>query len=344
MWELSNRTPYAVDRTWVQDERGARHWVVVVKGTFAIGANGTLSLADEQVPPTLAPEYNGEDGVSSLKYEADLGPAKPGTDVYVVGHARAPGGRPVTRVSVGLRIGSREKVLEVLGDRTYERDVVGVVPSSPLPFVELPLVYERAFGGFDDESPDPAKQALFAANPVGMGFVATRRKLVGLPVPNIGVPGVPPGSKGAAGLGAITSHWAPRCEHAGTYDAKWVKERKPLLPLDFDPRFHLCAPVDQQFVPHLRGGERIELVGMTASGALGFEVPRVALGFLTRFQTRKEPVHHRASLVTVIVEPDHPRVCVVWHTSIPCNHAEMEYLEETVIREKRFVAPAGSGR
>lgn len=338
MWLLHNRTPYAADRTWVQDPDGAKRWVVVVKATFAIHADGRLTLADEQLPPLIAPEYHGVDGASSLRYEADLAPPKPGTDVILIGHAHAPAGRPTRHVAVALGVGSRRKILEVTGDRVWKRSLLGtVVSSSPAPFLRLPLVYERAYGGHDTSAPDPARQRMFACNPVGRGHVIHRSSLLGQPVANVEHPGAPPGARGAAGFGAICSHWSPRRELAGTYDARWVAERKPLLPDDFDPRFHMCAPLDQQHVPHLRGGVPIELVNLTPGGVLRLVLPKVWLAFRTRLVRRRveRREEHRAKLHTVVLEPDHPRVLLVWHTSLRC-HDDADDLEDTTISEKPY--------
>ena len=339
MWHLHNRTPYAADRTWVQDPDGTKRWVVVVKATFDIHPTGRLTLADHQLPPLLAPEYHGIDGVSSLRYEADLGPPKPGTDVVLNGHAHAPSGRPTTHIAVALGVGSHRKILTVTGDRTWKRSLLGtIVPSVPAPFLRLPLVYERAYGGHDTRSPDPATQQMFACNPVGTGYVVHRSTLLGQAVPNIEHPGAPLGDQGAAGFGAICSHWSPRRELAGTYDARWVANRRPLLPEDFDPRFHMHAPQGQQHIPHLRGGTPIELVNLTPGGVLRFTLPKIYLAFRTRFVLRRgEHRHeHRAKLHTIVLEPDHLRVLMVWHTSVPC-HCHADDLDDTTISEKPYL-------
>jgi hypothetical protein len=339
MWTLVNRTPYAAARTWVQDPDGTKRWVVVVKATFHSHPSGRLTLADEQLPPLLAPEYHGVDGASSLHYEADLVPPKPGTDVILNGHAHAPRGRAATSLAVALGVGTHRKILQVTGDRVYRRTLVGtVVPSAPAPFLRVPIVYERAYGGHDATPPDPAKHALFTPNPVGTGHVVRRSTLVGHPVANIGYPGAALGHDGAAGFGALCSHWSPRRELAGTYDARWVATRKPLLPEDFDPRFHMCAPLDQQHVPHLRGGVPIELVNLTPGGVLRFTLPKVYLAFRTRFALRRAEhrQEHRAKLHTVVLEPDLPRVLMVWHTSLPCHH-HADDLEDTTILEKPYL-------
>ena len=60
MWALTNETAYAADRNWIRDKQGVHHWLVAVKATFGIGPAGRLKLADEQLPPLLAPEYRGD--------------------------------------------------------------------------------------------------------------------------------------------------------------------------------------------------------------------------------------------------------------------------------------------
>ena len=137
MWKIDNKTPYQAERTWVRDKEGGHHWIVVVKATYDIAGDGTLSLSDEPVEPLLAPEYNGADGQSSLRYEADLVGMKPATDVYLNGIAFAPQGKPTTKVNVSFQIDHLRKELLVYGDRTWQRSLTGgVKPSSPAPFVD----------------------------------------------------------------------------------------------------------------------------------------------------------------------------------------------------------------
>jgi hypothetical protein len=339
MWHIHNRTPYAAARTWVQDPDGTKRWVVVVKATFDIQEDGRLTLAVQQLPPLLTPEYHGVDGASSLRYEADLVSPKPGTDVVLNGHAYPPRGRAATGLAIALGVGAHRKVLQVTGDRVYRRTLVGTIaPSAPEPFVRMPIMYERAFGGHDTSSPNLTEHRLFTPNPIGTGYVGRRASLVGRPVANVEHPGASLGHHGAAGFGAICSHWSPRRELAGTYDAGWVAARKPLLPEDFDPRFHMYAPLDQQHIPHLRGGMPIELVNLMPGGVLRFALPKVWLAFRTRIVMRRveHRREHRAKLHTVVLEPDHPRVVLVWHTSLPCTH-DAEYLEDTTISEKPYL-------
>ncbi|MFE8603874.1 DUF2169 family type VI secretion system accessory protein [Archangium violaceum] len=343
MWALINETPYKAAATAVIDKTGARHWAVVVKGTFTLHPDGNTRLAQEQVDLLFSPEYRGAPGKSSLLYEADLTPAKPGTDVVLNASAHAHGGKPATEVPVAIRALTRnqllfDKRLLVHGERVYTSVLGQVRPSAAAPFITLPITYERAYGGFDDTDPDTRHQKLFPSNPIGTGVAARSQHLIDKPVHNIEYLGG--NTTTTAGLGAICSYWSPRRELAGTYDEQWMRTRKPLLPVDYDERHTLCAPVDQQIPAPAPIDLRFELVNLTPNGLLRFTLPPVYLAFTTRFAAyrRKAPAEHRARLHTVIIEPDQARLILVWHTSLACHH-DIDDIDVTVIREKERVRP-----
>jgi hypothetical protein len=329
---LDNRTPYEAERTWVRDKEGVHHWIVVVKATFDISVDGTLCLSEKRVAPLHTPEYTGDEGVSSLRYETDLVAMKPGTDVYLNATAYAPNGRPRREVEVSLRIDRRRKELIVYGNRTWWRALTGgVTPSSPEPFETMPITYERAFGGFDQADPNPREHRIDFRNPVGTGIAARNSHLIGKPAPNIEDPTQKPGKGWPAGFGAIASYWSPRKELAGTYDDEWMVHRKPLLPIDYDPKCLLCSPLDQQVPEYLKGGESVELTNLTQGGWLQFILPEASLDFRTYFgSVCKE---HFSQLVSVIIESDGPRLIMVWQTSLRCGN-DAEYLDRTVIKTR----------
>lgn len=337
MWQLDNRTPFAAERAWVRDRDGAEVWLVALKCTFDIRPDGTTKVSAEQPPVLRAPEYYGEAGKSSLKFESDLVLAKTTTDIVVVGHAYAPDARPAVKVDVGFRVGPVTKVLRVYGDRTWET----LGPSAPLPFLKMPLVYERAYGGADIRSDDPARDWEWR-NPVGRGFAISRENLKGRALPNVEYAGEPFSSWNdrprPAGFGPIGSHWPPRVAFAGTYDDKWVKERQPLVPEDFDDRFFQVVPADQQAPSFLKGGEPVVLRGLTPGADLQFQLPRVFPGFETRFFDRSSEIHKQRQLHTVIIESDYPRVSLVWHTALSC-HFKVQKLERTIVTVKTNSGP-----
>lgn len=335
MWALDNRTPYAAERTWIRDKNGAHHWIVVVKATFDIGENGKLTLADEQLPPLYAPEYWGEPGLSSIRYEADLVPPKPGTDVIVNAHAYAPGGKPARSVDVVLKVGKLTKTLRVFGTRVYTKGIGGLGTSKPLPFESKPITYEWAYGGSDLADPDPRKQVMDPRNPVGKGVARDAASLINKPAHSVEYPNGNAGKNGPAGFGAIASYWSPRRELAGTYDAKWVEKRRPLLPVDYDEQFTLNAPTDQRLPKHLQGGEQIALLNMTPDGLLSLELPKVYFTFTTKIGSRTE--EHRAKLASVVVDAEERRLLMSWQSSLHVLSRNVDYLDETRIGEKEYV-------
>src|SRR5262245_45450574 len=111
MWQVDNRTPFAAERGWVRDRNGAEVWLVAVKCTFDIKPDGSTVVSEKQPPALRVPEYHGEPGKSSIKYEADLVLTKATTDVSVVGHAYVPAGKMATELEVGFRVGPVRKLL-----------------------------------------------------------------------------------------------------------------------------------------------------------------------------------------------------------------------------------------
>jgi hypothetical protein len=335
MWAIENRTPYKVESTWGRDQEGVHEWIVAVKATFDIQTDGRLTLADEQLEPLLLPEYHGEAGASSLRYDADLVSPKPTTDVVLNATAHAPNGRPAKEFPVSIRVGGIHKVIRTVGERRWQRGVLGLAPTATAPITALPIIYERAYGGYDRTDPDPNKQRMDPRNPVGCGVVARSGHREGQALPNFEYPTGSLEKSGPAGFGAIDSFWSPRRELQGTYDKAWEQQRRPLLPADWDPRALLCAPQDQRPDRQLRGGEPVELVNLTLAGVLRFALPKVFLAFSTRIDGRMEDHHGR--LGTVIIEPEYPRVIMVWQSSLRCP-SDVDYLDETIVNEKPFIS------
>lgn len=324
MWSLDNQTPFEAERAWVRDKNGAEVWVVAIKGTFDVAANGQVSFAEEPVPVTLAPEYT-DDSHTELRYETDLPECKQATDVIVNGTAYAPEGQPAKEWAVNLRVGPIDKTLFIRGDRLWRKGLLNLSLSEPKPTKSLPISYHYAYGG--------------KANPIGRSYAKDKSALIDQFAPNIEYPtsqirswndqSIP------AGLAAIPGHWQARLRLAGTYDQDWEEKRQPLLPEDFNPKFFQCAPCDQQVPGFLKGGELIELTHLTSMPYWSFCLPKASFYLRTTFSDGYKKTH-RADLHTVIIEPDHCRVIMVWHSSLPCHH-RVNQLEKTLIRLKKRI-------
>ncbi len=274
---VKNRTPFAFEPLFLADEEGRSLFVPIVKATYHIRASFPPTLAEEQMPVNPAGEPRGDPARSSYKYEPETAFVKPATDVVLIGHAY-PSADSKTEVNVTLRVGQLEKTVRVVGDRTWIKSFGMVIMDNPKPLQPVPLVYERAFGGWDAAEPDPAGGKFEPRNPVGVGF--RRRKFEeGLPLPNLEDPNRPLKSYGdtppPAGFGFISPNWQPRMKLAGTYDKAWQQGRAPLLPTDFDRRFFNAASPGLIAPEYLQGNERVVIENAAPEGRMVFPLPGV---------------------------------------------------------------------
>src|SRR6266568_7657045 len=143
MLQFKNTTPFQGTIYLIPDAEGIDTIFAVVKATLVLGER--LSLAEAQVPVTLADEYHGEPSKSSIRTPSNLSLTKPATDVLLLGTAYAPRGRPTTQMDVSLTAGPVRKTVRVFGDRLWERTRVAHAMSRPEPFETMPLVWERAY-------------------------------------------------------------------------------------------------------------------------------------------------------------------------------------------------------
>src|SRR5690606_31440841 len=131
------------------------------------------------------------------------------------------------------------------GDRVWIRVAGGLVLTPPIAFERMPVSYERAFGGWDVSHADPGRHAFEPRNPAGRGLCVRwgrRERILAPNLESIRDPIRSPYDRPApVAFGFVSPHWQPRANLAGTFDDAWRRQRFPLLPVDFDPRFHNAA-------------------------------------------------------------------------------------------------------
>jgi hypothetical protein len=249
--DVESTCPLRVGSILWQPRAGLWALTVVCKATFALSP-GASALAPDQDPPNEADEPWNDDPRASLRRASDLAPFKRRAEVLVVGSARAPRRQPVSSLLVRIVVGSVDKAVEVHADRAWGD---GGQLREGAPFVEMPLVWERAAGGPE------------TWNPVGMRADAPPDAYGQVPLPNLQPPGfqvtrhgepIPP-----AGLGPLSTAWPARSARLGRHAAGWDHRRwndRP-MPQDIDQAFFNAAPPDQQ-TDDLRLGERIMLAGL----------------------------------------------------------------------------------
>jgi hypothetical protein len=210
----------------------------------------------------------------------------------------------------------------------------------PVPFEQIPLQWERAFGGWDRSHPDPKKRELEPRNPVGVGFRGSGSRFEeGLRCPNLEDPARPFKGWGdrptPAGFGFTSPNWEPRTQYAGTYDERWEKERAPLLPKDFDRRFLNAAAPGLIAPGYLRGDEPVVASGVTPSGGVSFQLPGVSPPEIVVEHRGRPNARSATNLDTVIVDTDAGTLFLFWRTQVPVR-------EPTAVRTIRILPGVGT--
>ncbi len=121
------------------------------------------------------------------------------------------------------------------------------------------------------------------------------------------------------GMGAVGRSWSSRAPLAGTYDQKWLEQRHPYLPTDFDMRYWNCAPEDQQ-VDFPTGDFRLEMTNLLPDavdhgGHVAVQMPGHRAFLLVAFASGGA-LPMPMVIDTIEVHGDEMRVDVVWRAAV----------------------------
>lgn len=284
---------------------GQQSLTVLVKATFTL-APGELRIAPAQDP--LSEERHLEDNaLASLYWPGDFAPVKRKVDVALVGHAYAPGGRPVEALTARLTVGDLRKAVHVVGDRRWTRPAGGEpAPTAPATFTRLPVRYERAPLSLD--------------NPVGLD-AGPSGALTSSSLPNL----ERADGTGTPCFGPISPQWRSRrrlLDDAAMFWAYGVarapRESAPPIgpaPPRFDFAFFNAAPPDQQ-IDLLRAGAPLILDNLHPEHArLEARVPAIRPQVFRvpppeQVKARVEEIILRAD--TLWIDTDRSVVVITW--------------------------------
>lgn len=260
---------------WKQNE--VLRVTVVVKATF-LAKMPRMVPAATPLPYRISDVHYKNQPAARVIAAADRVPRKPRVDVTFLGHAHAMRGASVAEMFARVALKHEERVLfdkrlRIVGARIDAE-------SAPIPFVRMPIVYERALGGIGT-----------AENPIGCGEDDADDE----DRPNILDPNDP---SRPIGLGPVSVAWPVRKKKLGQTSPRDVESPLMSLPDAFDFSYFQSAPEDQQidelppnatlilegFDPE-REHVEIELPGARAMGAIyGLDAADPDLGTMIEFR------------------------------------------------------------
>lgn len=243
--ELVNNTPFQFGEIVGRVNFPHHSLSLIVKGTFDLKPNAKAEPDNKQLFPTgdeYAPED--EEQTGSIQYESDFAYFKPFADLLLTAKCHPANGNAVKMCNVAFQVSEKRRILSVFGNRYWEHTMGRGAISEPVPFTEMPINYQNAFGGED-----------FKKNPIGKG--AEKGKLL----PNIEDPNHLIASVNdqpdPAGFGPLYRMWGRRSSKLGTYTGDYLKKRWPWFPEDFDWSHFNAAPPELRMKGYLKGDEKL---------------------------------------------------------------------------------------
>ena len=338
--ELINHTGFAAEFFRQFNLSGALNGVVAVRGTFDLVHQQVLSPSEMQEPFQWSDIYAGDPHQSHLITPSDFVPFKPGTDITILGTSYVPDGVPKPNWVCGVRIGQRlTKLIRVHGSRFWEplhkppqrgqnSDFAGWRLTDAESATKVPITWRKAFGGARLLATDDAGLPLLHPyNGLGSGLLdgdlSPKDRLV--PAPQIEAIDEPiqdwQQDYLPQGFAPVPPWWRFRQRHVGTVDEKWIAERHPFLPMDFDYRFYQVAHPDLVVEPWLDGGEVIELAHLDPGHKiLVTKLP--GLSFTIRLRRPRQLPQEQPLIldgVHIDLHAAPPRVQLTWRTGFPCD-------------------------
>jgi uncharacterized protein YjbI with pentapeptide repeats len=297
----------------------------IVKGSFQLIPGEHSRINEEGNTPTgdIAWPNSSEE---SLYYGSDFAPWKLKADLLLVGTCHPPGGQCDEACPVEFQVGAWSKMLGVIGDRSWNGLLTRRM-SDPIPFVQMPVRYDRAYGGEG-----------FKRNPIGIGFDRVC-------LPNIEDPRYLISSYSdqpdPAGFGPLHSSWEQRTGRPSKLKKSYLKERWPWYPEDFDWSYFNSAPRDQQLESYLRGDELLRMVNLHPEHPV-FEsrLPGIRPQVFVQYKDGgdRQTLHEvPINLDTLWVDMDLGKLVLVWRGQAPVSHIKLQDVAEVHVVQSQVI-------
>ncbi|MBL8604325.1 MAG: DUF2169 domain-containing protein [Myxococcales bacterium] len=286
---------------------------VVVKATFGLAHAEPMRVAEAQ-RPLEGDLYADDDVTRELLYGLDQGYPKPRGECLVRGLCHRPRSGPEGFSGVAFRAGSVQKSAAVFGARRWARRLGVWVPSEPEAFSEMPLTWDRAWGGPDVRD-----------NPVGVGSVPAGVDPARVPLPTIERPEQllqsPDQRVTPWGLGPVSPRWFQRQRRLASSPSQGGAAGRQFLPSGFDYDYFHSAPSDQWAPGFWRGDEEIALRHLRPEQALiQTRLPGVAPRVVATLSGREHLVAMHCD--TLFIDAEAGEVVALWRGLVPVRDAK----------------------
>jgi hypothetical protein len=170
--QFVNNTPAAALCHVGNPDDTDRVMTVTAKVTFVVSDNGEVSIDTDSPYPVQMADTETKLGILPQDIMPRTGEV---FEVCCLGKAHAPYRRPTRYMQVSLTVGEVERRLHVFGDRSWIGNGSRSYISNPEPFTEMPITWERAFGGTAEALVDneTSVELRHPFNPLGKGFDPT---------------------------------------------------------------------------------------------------------------------------------------------------------------------------
>jgi len=266
---FENHTPFPAIAWRNLDNEGKEYSTVLVRVKYLFDTMDreglwTLKLDPEQEELFNEDVHYDENEEASVRFENDYVTYKPHADLVVNAYAHSHEEKPswecgIKAVRHSPRADSKEtdtqtlveQWLKVYAERYWKDNLLGWGIGKAIPSKKVALRYESAFGGAvldPDTTNKEEKEYLeyYEPNPIGKGIIhkeLSKQGDIALPqIEAVDEPIVEAKKEYIPqGLGFIERSWEPRRSLAGTFDAKWIEEKHPVLPDDFQESYNNAA-------------------------------------------------------------------------------------------------------
>ena len=230
--------------------RKEHHLVITAKLYFPLQGGDPLLFSDAYQAMSELTEPFIDEGLPKISPE-----------FFTIGNAKSLNGKLVPAINVKTALHDAVKSVHVTGDRYWLGGLTGT--SKPVPFSEMPITWNNAFGGKG-----------FDKNPSGKGIDKEKTELGEdlVSMPNIeyssqlftGLKQRPT----PAGFSPVLIDHPDRSQHLGTYDDEWLAHDFPGYPKDFNLKSFNAAPKDQQINRQICANDDFKIENMHESHSI----------------------------------------------------------------------------